>query len=261
MIKMLVTDIDGTVLNHKNEYSNKLKDTIDELLGRDIKVILATGRMFAGAAPVAKQIGLNTPIICYQGAMVRHYDEILWQAPVKNELAREIIGLLHEKKIHINLYNNDRLLVEEDKYMEDYCRGRFVTYETVKSFDDVELGNVSKLLAIVPEEDKIVALIEELSERYKGILTIVRSNKEYCEITDINATKGNALRFLADYYGFSKDEIMASGDQDNDYEMLKAAGVGVAMGNASSKLKEIADYVCPAIDEDGLVCAIERYLL
>ena len=132
---------------------------------------------------------------------------------------------------------------------------------SVKSFDEVELKSVHKLLAVVYDEDKMQELIKDMTERYKGVLCIVRSNKYYMEITDPNATKGAALNFLKDYWGIKKEEILATGDQDNDYEMLKNAGIKVAMGNASKKLKEIADIICPDVKEDGVCEIIERYIL
>lgn len=260
-IKMIVTDIDGTVLNCKNECGEKLRSTLDKIRERGVKVVLATGRMYEGAYPVAEQIGLKTPIICCQGSEVRHYDKVLWQRPLKNEYVREVIQILRDKNIHTNLYNDGLLIVEDERYMDYYCHGRFVTYELVDSLDNVKLGKVGKLLATIMKEEQMQSLIKELNEKYKGKLSVVRSHKHFCEITDIEATKGNALCFLAEYYGISPEEVMASGDQDNDYEMIKAAGIGVAMGNASKKLKEAADYICPCIDEDGLAEAIERFVI
>ena len=195
--------------------------------------------------------------------MVKLGDKILHQAPVKEELARDVIKVLREKNIHTNLYNNDELIVEDDnkKIMSDYCQGRFTTYRAVDSFDNVELKNVYKLLAIVYDENKMQELIKFMQERYKGVLCIVRSHKYYMEITDPNATKGAALNFLKDYWGIAKSDVLATGDQDNDYEMLKNAGIKVAMENASPKLKEIADYICPDVKQDGVCAAVERYVL
>ena len=153
--------------------------------------------------------------------------------------------------------------VEDDnkQYMKDYTQGRFTTYKVVESFDNVELQNVSKLLCITYNEDEIISLQKELSKQFEGKLAIVRSHKYYLEFTDINATKGNAMNFLKKLWNINTDEVFASGDQDNDYDLLKNAGVKIAMGNASEKLKSIADYVCPTINEDGLADAIEKYIL
>lgn len=262
-IKLLVSDIDGTILNEKCECSKKVRTALNKAREQGVKVVLATGRMFMGADPVRKELGFDTPLICYQGAMVRKGDDILYQNAVENSLAREIIEISRQKKFHLNLYNNDTLIVEDDnkKYMEDYTKGRFTTYQTVDTFDNVKLENVSKLLCITYNENEIVNLQKELSERFRGKLAIVRSHKYYLEFTDIKATKGNALNFLKKLWNIKTEEVFASGDQDNDYDMLQNAGVKIAMGNASEKLKSIADYICPTINEDGLSYAIEKYIL
>ncbi len=261
--KLLITDIDGTVLNEKCEFTPRLKNDFDILTKNGVKVVLATGRMFMGADPVREQLGLKTPVICYQGAMVREGDKILHSSSVSNDLAKEVIKISREKNFHLNLYNNDVLIVEDDNklFMEDYTKGRHTTYKVVNSFDEVELGMVSKLLAIIYDENELLKLRDEMQEKFKGRLAVVRSHKYYLEFTDIDATKGSALKFLSNYWGIKKEEIFASGDQDNDYEMLLGAGFKVAMGNASEKLKSIADYICPSINEDGLSDAIEKYII
>lgn len=262
-IKLWITDIDGTIVDETNVFSKRMLETIEKVKKTSTKMVLATGRMFRGAKPVADFLGLDTPVVCYQGAMVRLNDEILWQSPVKVELARDVIEFLREEGVHTNLYNNDELIVEDDnkRMMQEYCQGRFVEYRAVKSFDEVELKNVSKLLAIVEEEELMQELIRKTSKRYEGKLMIVRSNKNYMEITDLNATKGSALKFLAHYWGIKKEEIMASGDHDNDYEMLKEAGIAVAMGNATQKLKTAASVICNDIKHDGICDMVERYIL
>lgn len=262
-IKLWITDVDGTIVDETNVFTPKMLEVIEKVKKSDTKMVLATGRMYAGALGVAKSLGLDTPVVCYQGAMIRQGDKILYQAPLDNKIARKVIDVLRLKNVHTNMYNDDKLIVEDDnkKMMADYCNGRFTDYSVVKSFDDVELKNVSKLLAIVYDEEKMLELIDFMQKKYEGVLKIVRSHKYYMEITDPNATKGAALKFLANYWGIKKEEILASGDQDNDYEMLEAAGLKVAMGNASSKLKSIADIVCGTIKEDGMAQIIERFVL
>ena len=262
-IKLLITDIDGTVLNEKCEFTPKLKNYFEILTNKGIKVVLATGRMFMGADPVREALGLDTPVVCYQGAMVKDKNKILFQNSVKKEIALELIKLSREMKFHLNLYNDDVLIVEDDnkKFMEDYTKGRFTTYKVVNSFDEVKLNVISKLLLITYDENELLYYRDLFKEKFKNKLQVVRSHKYYLEFTDINASKGNALNFLKNYWNIKTDEVMASGDQDNDYDMLLNAGVKIAMGNASDKLKSIADYICPPISEDGLSNAIEKYIL
>ena len=262
-IKLWITDIDGTIVDETNIFSKRMLEVIEKVKNSDTKMVVATGRMFDGAKGVADYLGLKTPVVCYQGALIRQGDKILHQAPVKPELARDVIETLRNLKIHTNLYNNGELIVEDDNkdIMRDYCQGRYTTYRAVESFDNTELKNVYKLLAIVYDEEKMQNLIKYMTERYEGRLCIVRSHRYYMEITDPDATKGAALNFLKDYWGIKKEEILASGDQDNDFEMLKNAGIKIAMGNASPKLKEIADCICPTVKEDGVCDMIERYVL
>ncbi len=262
-IKLLITDIDGTVLDENCKYTPKLKNLFKMLTDNGIKVVLATGRMFMGADPVREELGLETPVVCYQGGMVRRGDEILHQSSVPTDIAKEIIEISRKKGFHLNLYNNDRLIVEDDNklFMKDYTSGRHTTYEVVDSFDKVKLGVVSKLLGIIYNEKELLNLRDEMAEHFRGKLAVVRSHKYYLEFTNKDATKGSALKFLSNYWGIKKEEIFASGDQDNDYDMLMNAGIKVAMGNASEKLKTIADYIAPPISKDGLSEAIERFII
>lgn len=261
-IKMLVTDIDGTLLKYDCTCSNCMKNAILRLNEKNIKVVLASGRMFDGVFPVADFFELKTPVICYQGAMVRNANEILWHKPLQNELARDVIKNLRKLKIHTHLYNDGVLYVEDDdkKIMADYCNNRFVDYKVVKSFDEVPLGEVSKLLACVYDENALLKLQKEMSKKYENKLKVVRSHKYYCEFNDIEASKGNALDFLKEFYNIKTEEIMGCGDQDNDYELLSHSGIKIAMENGTQKLKDIATWVCPNVNDDGLYYAIERYI-
>ncbi len=122
------------------------------------------------------------------------------------------------------------------------------------------MTGVNKILAIDDDVALIENLQKEMAEKYKNKLYVIRSTPRFCEFSDPKATKGNALRFLADKWGIKKEEIMACGDQDNDIEMLLAAGTKVAMGNATDALKSIADYVTDTVDNDGVPKAVEKFI-
>ena len=257
-IKLWISDIDGTLMNYDGSVTKRMYSLIEKINNSDTKLVLATGRMFMGANHAKKRFNLKTPVVCYQGAVVRNDDEILWQAPIKNELIPEIIDYLRKKKIHTHLYCFDRLYVEDDdkRLMDEYCNGRGTTYKVV-NFDDIEYKDVPKILAIIEDKDLMDEVKKELSQKYKGILTIVQSSTKYLEITDINASKGEALNFLKKYWNLDDKDVLASGDQDNDVEMLKQAYYKVCVGHNSSLLSEIASYHCDSVDSDELVDIIE----
>lgn len=262
-IKLWVSDIDGTLMNYDGSYTPRMSKLIEKINSSDCKLVLATGRMFMGADFVAKKFNLNNPIICYQGAVVRTRDEILWQAPIKNEIALEIIKYLKEKNIHTHVYNNDILYVEDDnkKIMSEYCDNRGTTYVVVDDFSKLKLNGVPKILGVIEDKALMQEIKKELSEKYKGVLTIVQSSPIYLEINDINASKGKALDFLKEYLNLSDNEVLASGDQDNDIELLEHAGIKVCVGSSSQKLKKVAQHHCSSVNSDELVDLIERLVL
>ena len=259
-IKLWVTDIDGTIMNYDGSYTPQMANLIQDIQKKGVKFVLATGRMYMGADFVAKKFNLDTPIICYQGAMVRHNDKVLWCCDVKKNLAIEIIEYLRAKKIHTNVYDDNVLYVEDDdkEIMSAYCDNRGTTYVVIDDFMKLPLNNVSKLLGVINDPNLMQEVKEDLQKKYEGILTIVQSSACYLEITDIGASKGFALEFLKKYWNLDDDEVLASGDQD--IELLKHAGIRVCVGNNSKKLAQIAQYRAKDVNSDELVEIVKRFV-
>lgn len=264
MIKLIALDIDGTVLKKDLTISKELKSYIKEITKKNIKVVLATGRMYKAAIHIARELGINTPLICYQGALIRNFydnDDIIYQINTDKSLGFKIINELREKSIHINLYDNDNLYVEHDNQLiKEYCKDRYIDYKVVKNFEDVECKNLHKILAINYNQNIIEGLIKELNTKYGKELYIVKSTPYFVEISNLEAKKCNAIKYLADKWRINQSEIMAIGDQDNDIDMIEYAKIGIAMGNGTEKIKEKADYVTKTIEEDGIIYAIEKFV-
>lgn len=264
MIKMLVLDIDGTIIRKDFTYSQALKNTLEELKNEGVKVVIATGRMHDGAVPLARELGLDTPIVSYQGSMVRnfrHNDEILYSKRMSAQQAKKVIDYFRKQGVHINAYSGDKLYVEqEDDLIKEYINHRFVEYNVLESLDELDLSKLDKLLCIENDQEKMQKVVDDLSKMFAGELFIVKSMRHYCEVTHIDATKGKAIEFLCKYWNIDIKETMAIGDQDNDIEMVKTAGTGVAMGNATENLKAAADFVTKSVEEDGVVFAVEKFI-
>ena len=263
-IKMLVLDIDGTIFRKDFTATDRVKNTLKKLVRDGIKVVLCTGRMYAATKSIAQELGLCTPVICYQGGLVRNFyenDDVLLENNMDTELARDVIKELKKRNIFFNFYINDVLMVEHDSYLvQQYVDARNIEYKIVGSCEDMDLTGLNKILAIDDDVKLIENLQKEMAEKYKDKLYVIRSTPRFCEFSSTEATKGNAVRFLADKWGIKKEEIMACGDQDNDIEMLLAAGIKVAMGNATDDLKKIADYVTETVDNDGVPCAVSKFI-
>jgi len=156
---------------------------------------------------------------------------------------------------------DDVLYVEnDDEIIKRYTYLRNVSYNVV-NFDDIEIDNVNKLLAIdYDNPDKATQWRDYLREKYPE-LSIVKSSQYFCEISDSGAKKSCAVEFLRKMWGFSQDEVLTIGDQDNDIELLKSGGIKVAMGNGTQNLKEVADFITDTIDNDGFVKAVEKFII
>lgn len=261
MIKMVVTDIDGTIYSPKYGLTDNVKACIQNLVKEGIHVAIATGRTYSSAKYVADEIGIQCPLICYQGGLVNSYDGETIDAKYLNEdIAREIIKDLRARNIHLNVYVDDKLYVENDnQYIKDYIGDKGIDYFKVDSFDELNFSKLNKILAIDYNPEFIDDLIAELQKRYPEIY-VVRSYKFFCEIANKEATKGNAIKILAQNYGFTEKEVMAIGDQNNDIEMVETAGIGVAMGNGTNEIKSKADYITDSVDNDGFVKAVNKFV-
>jgi len=261
MIKMVATDIDGTILNWDFEFSPEVIECIEKLTKNGIKVVLVTGRMHRAALKLAQKLELETPIVSYQGGLIKEQSgKTLYEKTMDVNRAKEVIKWAKENNVHINLYMDDVLYVENDNIaVKRYTGERYIPYE-VCNFDGLEIKNVNKILAIdFDDAEKVTGWVNYLRQKMPE-LYIVKSTPYFCEISNPEAKKSCAVEFLSNYYGIKKEEILTIGDQNNDIELLKSGGVAVAMGNATDELKKYADFVTDTIDNNGFVKAVEKFV-
>ncbi len=263
MIKMVATDIDDTIFDLKTaKFTEGVKNCITKLKNSGVKVVLVTGRMHKSVKPITDELGIDTPIVSYQGGLIKDSNtgKVYYEKNLNPILAKEIITWAKGHNIHINLYMNDVLYVEKDDYIiKRYTDLRNITY-TVANFDDLELKSINKLLVIDYENTDVSTQCRDyLCEKYPE-LSIVKSSPYFCEISDKGAKKSCAVEFLRDMWKLKKEEVLTIGDQDNDVELLRAGGIKVAMGNGTPKLKECADFITDTVENDGFVKAVEKFV-
>jgi Cof subfamily protein (haloacid dehalogenase superfamily) len=264
MIKLVALDLDGTIVNDQLKISPKVLTLLSHLITKtDVRVVIATGRMFMSALPFARQIGIVEPLVTYQGAMVRDIDNgqnIRFHAPIPMNLAQEVMKTLIEEKYHINLYMDDNLWTHPtNQHAGFYSKAAGV--EPIFHDDLLGCMTVDPTKIMVIDNDRLDILLEYLGTHFMNRLSFCRSRSNFCEIIDVSASKWNALKALADEWGILPEEIMAIGDQGNDLSMIQHAGIGVAMGNAPDEVKQYANFVAPTIAEDGAAEAIEKFVL
>lgn len=260
MIKLVATDIDGTILIPEGNFTESVKKCIKELSKKGIKVVLVTGRMNVAAELIAKDLGLETPVISYQGGLVKYNGETLYKRCLTEEQAQRVIDWANSENIHLNLYNDDILYSETIcPEIERYCNNLHTKY-TIKNFCDIKKDNVNKLLAIdYNNPEKINRLEKELPKVFPD-LYIIKSTPYFLEFSNKEGSKYCAVKFLQKYWGIKEAETLTIGDQNNDIALLKAGGIKVAMGNATEELKAVADYVTDSVFNDGFVKAMEKFI-
>ena len=264
-IRLVAIDLDDTLLRDDWTISPRVVKAIQKAQMLGIKMTIATGRMPISTRPYAEQLGLDIPVITYHGAMIQQVlsGDILFRRVIPSALAAEIARYVVEKGIYIQVYLKDRVVAQK---LNELSR----KYEQISSVH-IEEADLSLLLSQEPEGvEKILLMAEEtdldqlaplLRQNYGERVHLTKSKPYFLEMTDSSVNKGVALAALAERLGISQGEVMAVGDSFNDLEMLKYAGVGVAMGNARAEIKEQADFVTTTNEEDGVAEAIERYVL
>lgn len=260
MIKLIATDIDGTILKYNFQFNQEVKDCIKRLTKEGIKVVLVTGRMHDATTYIAEELGLNTPIVSYQGGLVKSEGKILYERYINPQRAKEIIKWAKINNVHLNLYMDDKLYVEQDDEVIRRYTGERGSGFLVKSFDEIKLDRINKLLVIdFDDENHVNQCQEYLANRFKD-LYFVKSMPYFCEVCNPEATKYHAVCFLKNYWNLKQEEILCIGDQNNDIDLLRAGGIRVAMGNATEELKAVANYITDTVNNNGFVKAVENFV-
>lgn len=265
MIKLIASDLDGTLLNDEWKISPRNIEAIRQAVEKGVKVTLATGRMAAATRKYARELGLDVPIITYHGALVEQAlsGEVLYRKVVPVELAAVIIEHLLKKDIHTQVFIKDKVYVRKSNaYSEAYGKMNSLKVEEV-DFEKLlgkEPEGMEKILCI-GEEDALKRVAEELRGTYAGKLHFTSSKANFFDMIHPEVNKGNALKALADQWGITANEVMACGDSLNDSEMIAYAGIGVAMKNAHPQIISIANYISSSNCEDGVAEAIEKFVL
>ncbi len=262
-IKLLALDLDGTLVADLHTIPARTQAAIKAATARGVYVIIATGREYAVTQKFVHLLGLTTPVICYQGAVI--YDpqtgEAIASESLTLPLAYQLIDLARAQNLALSLYFNGKAYTEHST-----PQSRTIYSDTGAIL--VEVSDLKQALTDPPLKGLIVHPPEEGATIVKRVQTVlgdrlraIRSLDILIEVTAPNVSKGYALATLADYYDISQSEVMAIGDQDNDIEMIAWAGLGVAMGNASTGAKVVADYIAPPVSEEGAAWAIEYFIL
>jgi Cof subfamily protein (haloacid dehalogenase superfamily) len=255
----LVLDLDGTLLHAGLELDPAQVKALHRAIERGLTVTLATGRMPQAAAPYVAELQVTAPVILYNGALVR--DPVTGGDLLSLELPPGLPWKAYQSfanaPVHPIFYRDDRLYcLELTQPIVAYCRERRLTALPVdepQSF--LQLGSFVKCLFIGHPAD-LRLLREELASLVGAEAHLVNSHPHHLELLPAGVSKGAALRFVARHLGVPLSRVIAVGDEENDLEMLREAGLGIAMAHAPEAVRAAADRVAPAADAGGLLALL-----
>ena len=261
-IRLLALDLDGTLFDFSFQFSPRVRWAIAEAQRRGLAVTLATGRSITSTRPIAQELDIREPLICYQGGWIAETNgPVLHRVALDRNLAAQIIDFAQARHWHVNLYRDGQLYLTELRHPISF-------YEGLLNPAAQHVPDLHALLDHDPDKVLIVAeggngdeILADLRERFDGRMEIVRTHDLFIEANPLNVDKGTGLAWLAGRLGVPQSQVMAVGDQDNDVPMVAWAGVGVAMGNGSPACKAVADWIAPPLAKDGAAVAIERFVL
>ncbi|HEV8020093.1 MAG TPA: Cof-type HAD-IIB family hydrolase [Candidatus Lustribacter sp.] len=263
-IRLVALDLDGTLVGPNLTISPRVRETIARARERGTEITIVTGRMFAATKPFAQTLGITGAVVCYQGAAIFEVatGAVLRETDVDQAVTRKVLDWAEEHHVHAQCYSGDQLYVQEiNRFSQRYTNLAKVEPTVVPSLRAAFADRPSIKIVLVddpgPSEQHLAALKPLLGDR----AYLTRSHVDFVEVLSPDVNKGEALAFVAQQYGATLEQTLAVGDAWNDVPLLKAAGIGVAMGSGPPELFAQADAVVGDVAHDGVAEAIERYVL
>lgn len=266
--RLLAIDLDDTLLDENSKISNPNREAIQKATEKGLRLIIATGRMFKTSVPYMADLGLNDdrPLINYHGALVKKSQskEVVLHRPIDKNIAIAVAEEGERSNLHVSLFIEDDLYVgkktEQSLYYQSLAKIEVNEVGSLSKFIEKQDSNPTKM-SIIRWDGTLDAVEEKLKERFGSKLSILQSRPYFLEITDRQATKGQTLKWFAEREGVKREEIIAIGDGHNDLDMIRYAGLGIAVANARPALLEIADYITTPNNEDGVAAALEQFVI
>ncbi|UHA75454.1 Cof-type HAD-IIB family hydrolase [Paenibacillus sp. 481] len=264
--KMIVLDLDDTLLRDDGTISPGNKQALMAAQEAGVKVVLASGRPTYAMIALADELHLErygSYILSFNGAKIINWktQEESFSSTLTPQMAHDLYEMSVEEGVSALTYVGDHIVTaapNEYTAIESEITGMKVV--EASSFVEAVQVPVVKVL-MVAEPEKLVRVEEKLKAKLAGKLNVMRSKPFFLEFTEDGVNKGTSLNQLIQQLGIERSEVIAMGDGYNDVAMLEFAGLGVAMGNAPDEIKQLADYVTDTNMNDGVAKAVEKFVL
>jgi Cof subfamily protein (haloacid dehalogenase superfamily) len=267
--KLLVVDIDGTILNKQGAISVEDREAIALVTAAGVKVALSTGRVVQASRWILDELNLTGYHIFFDGALVCNPDNghEVYAEPLEKNLVKESAIFARKNDLNLDFFSSTHYFVEDENWTVDIRRKFFRLEPTLVKFS--ELWQKERIIkgTVIVRTDEERARAAALQEHFRGRLIFSwTTTPAYTGVNFINVvspliSKGKALEKLCGLLGISQSDVVAIGDGVNDVSLLKQAGLAVAMGNCADELKAVAHVVTHDVEHSGVAEAIKKYLV
>ena len=280
-IKIIALDLDGTLLDSEKRLSEANRDALARAAAKGVLIVPTTGRFFGMMPPAVRDLPFVRYAITINGAQVydRETDTAIVRDEIPLDMALGVMEVLDRYDVIYDCYRQNWGWMTEalQEKAADYATNEHylkMVREFRKPVPELKAhlretaadGDVQKIMLFAPNRERSTAidclrkLSDELAARFPEI-KVTSSTWNNLELNISSAHKGNALKRFAEHLGFSLENCMAFGDGMNDFTMVKAAGLGVAMANAEPEVKRVAKWIAPSNDENGVAAGLAKLLL
>jgi Cof subfamily protein (haloacid dehalogenase superfamily) len=260
--KLIAIDIDGTLLNDRHELSLRNRNAIQDAMYQGVRVTLVTGRVYKSALFYADQLELRDPLILCNGALIKDRQGVVWRANrLDLSLTRKLLEFAEFHGVYAKVYVDDLLLVKEDnEEARHFVKTHRIDYEIV---GELSLNIVVEpdLIVLKGPSEAIPKLAQQIRAEFDANISLTQSFPTSLEIMAARVSKREAVHWLANQLGVSREAVLAIGNSLNDLEMLEWAGQGIAMANSDPLLKanwpDLSEY---NNNHNGIAAILEKYI-
>jgi len=267
MYKLVALDMDGTLLDSQKKLTSRVRSAITSAKAQGIKVVLASGRPFEGMLPTLTELGLDGEddyALTYNASLIL---KVACKTVVKSAIltaqdAIELYQIANKLGVNILAYSMTRGLItpKQNKYTDYEAKLNNIEF-TVFDFNKLEADEDILKVMMIDEPEILAQAIAQLPDALHNKYSTALSLPFFFEFMNKESNKGNGMAALTAHLGLDPEQIICVGDAANDLEMIKFAGLGVAMGNASDEVKTHANYITASNDNEGVAHVFEKYIL
>lgn len=266
--KLLVLDVDGTLLNDEREISKRTLAALLKVQQMGVRIVLASGRPTYGLMPLAKTLELGNYrgfVLSYNGCQIikAQNGEILFERRINPEMLPYLEKKARKNGFAIFTYHDDTLITDspDNEYIKNEALLNNLKIIKEDEFSTAIDFAPCKCMLVSDKEKALIGLEQHWEKRLAGTLDAFRSEPYFLEVVPCGVNKANTLGALLEHLGVTREEVIAVGDGVCDVTMLQLAGMGVAMGHSQDSVKVCADYVTASNEEDGVALAVEKLIL